>query len=422
MHNFVKQWMAGAKRLAGLEQRWPAAVAAALLWFDPAKGFATAILWWAGVYGIWNWRRTLAGWKNPVGLCFGLGLVWALLSTGWSFYPAGSVRDLVKSTPMVLAAVALPAIFDRPGRIWEALLASAGVVTLKLVLDLVRLCANLGWPTVLTEARYFHPYLYTHPNVSCMMAGLCLLIFVARGLAGVPGRRWQALLVLGIVLDLTYLLVLASRGPQAVFALVALAFPLVLLPDWRARLLAAVLAVAIGAGLWYAAGSLNPRFKDRTMGHYNSRDTIWGHAKLLADRQPVLGYGFGKKAFVKAVYENPAQRAPRVPVHYPHAHSYWLMLYFQGGAVGFVLWSLGWLALGGRLARFTCRLDKLAALSWLEHVRARILPVLLGTGLVFILIYGIGDFPDNVIRHAQFYLAGLAMALTRPAGAGEGAA
>ena len=104
MRNFLNQWTAAAKRLAGLEQRWPAAVAAALLWFDPANGFATAILWWAGVYGIWNWRRTLAGWKNPVGLCFGLGLVWALLSTGWSFYPAGSVRDLVKSTPMVLAA------------------------------------------------------------------------------------------------------------------------------------------------------------------------------------------------------------------------------------------------------------------------------------------------------------------------------
>ena len=40
--------------------------------------------------------------------------------------------------------------------------------------------------------------------------------------------------------------------------------------------------------------------------------------------------------------------------------------------------------------------------------------MLLGLGIGYILVYGIADFPDNVIRHAQFYLAGLVMALTRP--------
>jgi hypothetical protein len=89
------------------------------------------------------------------------------------------------------------------------------------------------------------------------------------------------------------------------------------------------------------------------------------------------------------------------------------MLYFQGGAIGFTLWSLGWLALFIRLGRFARRADR-AALGWGERFRARVLPMLLFTGIAFILVYGIGDFPDNAIRLAQFYLAGLVMALTLP--------
>ena len=394
--------------------RWALGLAAAaVLWFDPSSGLSSAILWGAGVYALWNGRKTLAAWKNPAGLLFGLGAVWALVSVAWSFYPAGTARDLIKSAPMMLAALALPAILDRPGRIWVALVASAGLITAKLGLDLVRLFADLGWPTVLTEARFLHPYIYTHPNVSSMVAGLCVLVFVARGLAGSPGLGSKTLLGAGIVLDLAYLVVMASRGPQTVFAIVALAFPVVLLPGWRVRLVAAVLLAGVGCGLWCAAGAINPRFRDHTMSNFNNRDTVWGHAKLLADRKPILGYGFGKKAFHKAVYENPSQRAPLVPVRFPHPHQYWLMLYFQGGVIGFALWSLGWLALGCRLGVFARRADRAAA-GYAGRLRARVLPMLLMAGIVFILIYGIGDYPDNVIRHAQFYLAGLAMALTLP--------
>ena len=104
--------------------RWALPLAAAaLFWFDPSNGFATAILWGAGLYALWNGRRTLAAWKNPVGLCFGLGVLWAVLSVAWSFYPVGSARDLVKSAPLALATLAMPVLFDRPGRIWAALLA-----------------------------------------------------------------------------------------------------------------------------------------------------------------------------------------------------------------------------------------------------------------------------------------------------------
>ena len=129
---------------------------------------------------------------------------------------------------------------------------------------------------------------------------------------------------------------------------------------------------------------------------------------MLAGLRPLCGYGFGKEVFDKAVYANPEQRAPLVPFRYPHAHSYWIMLYFQGGKIGFVLWSLGWLFLGIRLGIQAFRAGR-AEGRWCGKLRARSLPVLLGTGLAFILIYGIGDFPDHVIRFSQFALAGLAI-------------
>lgn len=401
--------------------RWVLPLAAgAMLWFHPSNSISEAILWLAGLYAVWNWKKTLAAWRNPVGAFFGLGVLWSLLSVGWSFDPAGTARDLTQAAPMVLAVLAVPTIFDRPGRIWAALVGSAGLVTVRLGVDLIRLFVDLGWPTVMTEARFFHPYLYTHPNVSSMMAGLCVFVFVARGLTGAPGRWQKGLLAAGVLLDLVYLVVLASRGPQAVFAAVALLFPLVLVPGWRPRLVAAVLVAAVGFGLWREADAINPRFRDQTMFNFNNRDTVWSHSKMMADRKPVLGYGFGKRTFVKAIYENPSQRPPLVPVRFPHAHQYWLMLYFQGGAVGFALWSLGWLLLFIRLGRFAQRADR-AASGWRERLQVRILPMLLLTGMAFILIYGLGDFPDHAIRLAQFYLAGLGMALTLPPPRGEGA-
>lgn len=341
-----------ALALPAVRWRWALGLAAAaVLWFDPSSGIATAILLGAGLFGLFRARKTFAAWRNPVGALFVAGSLWAAFSALWSFYPVGSLRDLAKTTPLALAVLALPAVFDRPDRVWAAVLVSATAVTATLAVDLARIIALLGWSWTFPAARFLHPYLYTHPNVSSMMAGLCALAFAARALAGVKGWNWRLLLALGIAIDLFYLVALASRGPQATFALVALAFPVALLPGWRARLGAAVLAVALGWGLWQCAGQVNPRFRDRTMAGFNDRDTVWGHSKMLADRKPVAGYGFGKKTFVKAFYENPDQRPPLVPVRYPHAHSYWLMLYFQGGAVGFGLWSAGWLALAGRLLR-----------------------------------------------------------------------
>ena len=81
----------------------------------------------------------------------------------------------------------------------------------------------------------------------------------------------------------------------------------------------------------------------------------------------------------------------------------------KGGAVGFVLWSAGWLALAGRLLR--CAACSGGAR---ERFQARVLPALLLAGIVYVLVYGIGDFPDSVIRASLFHFIGLGLALTQP--------
>ncbi len=394
---------------------WPAALilaALGVLWWSPSGGLTQAILAGTGLVGLWNYRKVWAAWKNPAGICFLLGGGWAALSLLWSFLPAGSARDLARWAPVALTVLALPVVLDRPGRIWLALTGSAVILTARLALDLARLYSALGHTYLFSYSRFQLPYLYTHPNVSSMMAGLCVLILAVRLLAGTPRAIWKALLILGLAINLAYLLVMASRGPQVAFAAVILVVPVLIAPGWRTRLAALGLAILLGIGLWQGAHRLNPRFGDDTMKNFNRRDTIWGHVSMLVEEKPALGYGFGKRVFRAAVYDHPEQRPPRGPIEYPHTHSYWLMIYFQGGTVALALWGLAWFLLEARLARFSVRSARLESTGG-ARMRTQLLPALLLSGTVFVLIYGIVDYPDHAIRHAQFYLAGLAMALTR---------
>lgn len=414
-----KSWSEWPGTSVGFRQAIWVWAALGAVWINPSSGLTSLILIVVGLHGLWHFRATLAAWKNPAGVLLACGVAWAVLSVGWSVTAEGSGRDLLKSTPMALAALAIPSLANRPGRIWLGLLASAGWVTLRLAMDVVRLVAALGWPDVLADARFHQTYLYTHPNVSSMMAGLCVLILTLRAVAGVPGAGRRILLAIGILLNLAYMVVMGSRGPQVALAVMALALPVALIPGWRPRLAMAGMAVLLGIGLWQVAHKVNPRFQDDTMHNFNRRDTIWGHAGMLIRERPLLGYGFGKRAFIQAVYQHPDHRAPRGPIHYPHTHSYWLMLGLQGGRIALGLWSLAWLLLGVRLVVWSARASRPPG-HWVERMRARTAPVLLLAGLAFILFYGIVDFPDHAIRQAQFYLAGLAMALTAlPADGGQ---
>ena len=396
--------------------RWAAGLAAG--WFvlcQPSSGVAEALAWGAGVYGAIRWRRSLAAWRNPVGACFGLGVLWALLSAAWSPVPAGAFRDVVKSASLVFGVWGLPAVFAGPRRVRTAVVAGAGLVAVRLAAELVRLVRALGFGAALVRgARFQHPYLYNHPNVSCMMAALGALVFVACASGGVRGGWRRAGVAAGLAVDLAYLVVMASRGPQIVFAAALLAYPLLVVPGWKARLAALLAVAAAGTGLWLGAGRINPRMEETaTMSGAHGRDVVWKYVAERLPEHPVRGFGFGKRTFERVAYHDPDRKPLRGAVEYPHAHSYWLMLAFQGGFAAVALWLAGWLSLAAGLVRALVRAGR-GTEGIRRSVADRAWPAFFLAAVGMVLLYGVGDYPDNLIRDAQFALPALALAWAWP--------
>ncbi|MBR6021974.1 MAG: O-antigen ligase family protein, partial [Kiritimatiellae bacterium] len=381
---------------------------------------------------------------------------WLAASAAWSFWPAGTLRDLSKTLPLAAGVVGIAAWVATGRELRRALWMWASAVTLRLVADGIRLWAERGWGTVFREGRYAADFLWTHPNVASVLGCLAAMVWV--GLlprAGTPWRRRGSIAC--ACACLLYVLFLGSRGPQAVFAAILLLWPVALAPGWKCKTAALALAVLGAAGLWGAADRLNPRFADaRTMSGANRRSDIWAHSWMLAKQRPLAGWGYGKKAFVRLVYENPDQRAPDVPVRFPHAHSFWLMLFVEGGAVGTALGAAAWAVLFAGLARRRPEtgfqslenppkpgsnhwkngetgfqsleenaetgfqsLEKPAkpgSNHWknaetgfqsLENAPSRGERILVGLMAAMTLGYGVADFPDSGVRMALWLLAGI---------------
>lgn len=404
--------------------RWTVGLAAG--WFVLCKsssGVTEAIGYLTGLWALWNWRRTVRHWKNPVGVCFGLGVLWAVASVMWSPVPAEAGRNLLKTASLVFGVWGLPAVFAGRERVRTALAAGAGLLSVRLAADLVRLAMARGvGRELLYWARYEHPYLFNHPNVSCMMAGLAALAWVALAASGVRGGWRKAGLLAGLAVDLAYLVVMASRGPQIVFVAALLAYPLMALPGWKARVAAIAAVAALGTGLWLGAGRINPRMKDSTMGGFHGRDVVWKHvAEHLMPEHPLRGFGFGKGTFEHVTYHDPSRKPLRGEVEYPHAHSYWLMLVFQGGFIALILWLEGWFALLAGLL-LTLHHTGLPPAPWRQRMAERAMPAFFLAAVGMVLLYGVADYPDNLIRDVQFMLPALALAWAWPPRGGEPAA
>lgn len=412
----------GLARGAGSD--WPAwgwalaAAAAVAVWWAPSSGICDALLAGSGVAALaFRRERLAAAWGRPAGWFFGALALWTLLGAAWSVHPAGTLRDAAKCIPLWLGAAGLPAWLGGARELRRALWLGAGAVTARLALDLACLAASRGVPGVLAEARFAPDFLWTHPNVCSMMACLAAMVWLgllprARGGWG----RWGSLAAAGACG--AYLVALGSRGPQAVFAGTVLLWPAAWLPGWKAKAAALLAAAALGWGAWSAAGVVNPRFREaKTMSGANRRGDIWRHSWMLAKRRPAVGWGYGKKAFERLIYDNPEQRAPDVPVRFPHAHSHWLMLAVQGGAVGFGLAAAAWVSLWGGLARAARRAGRRAAAgsaeggggrrgAWRAAMAARAVPVLLLMMSLLVAAYGVADYPDSTVRVAMWLLAG----------------
>jgi O-antigen ligase len=379
-------------------------------WLRTLAGLAVAVVvWWHSptvlqdvlVFGSLLWvlifrRNRLHGWTSPVGLGFILLLAHMLAMLSFSVHPALSLRDLTRQLDLVAGMIAIPALFDTPRRLQHALFFSAGALALGFGYDLVRLGYRLGG-RILERAHAYEPFLQNHSNVASMMAGAAAFVFFY--FFWLHRRRfWPAVAGLaGLTLSLAYLVVLASRGPQIAFA-AACCLPGFLAPGRRAKAIWTLLVLLGGGLLVLGAGAINPRLRDKaSMGTFTERTVVWEHTWKLAQAHPALGYGYGKQTF-EAVYYG--SRPPRSSFHYPHCHQYWLKLRFEFGWLGVALYAGVWGLLAVSLWRHTFRLPTFTE---------RLLPGTIGMCLAFIHLYGLGDYPDNVVEIMQYALAAAAV-------------
>ncbi len=372
--------------------------AAFVVWIFPSKGIHDVLVYCSFLYALSRASRGSFAWKQPAGVAFAIVLLYMVLTLPFSIAPYWSLRDFVKFLEVVAGAFAIPVIFNTRGKIRTALLYSAVAIALTLAWDLVRLYYHLG-PMILEGAHSFQPFILNHSNVSSMMAGASFFVFFH--LFMVSRRRLPAAAgcAVGMLLCLVYLFVLGSRGPQAAFAgaFCCLGF---IIPGRRGKLIW-MLCVVIGfAALAANIGRVNPRFLERaTMENLSDRDKVWKHTTELIRARPWFGYGYGKRNFVQVYYStNP----PEARFEFPHPHQFWLKALFEYGLVGFALQLAAWSLLVVQLLRVMAR----------ESVfEERLLPGTVGLLILFIHLYGMGDYPDHVVQAALFWLVPVALVI-----------
>jgi len=373
---------------------------AVLLWGFWTTAFFAALAGGAFLYALVRRRGAWRAWRNPAGLAFALVLVWTGLCVPFSVSPRDSLRDAVRLLPALAGAAAIPAVFNSRARLGAAMLHAAAGVTLILAGDLVRLWIRLG-PDLISRARLTEPYAMNHPNVASIMAAAA--VFVLAGAAW--SRRhspWRAALAAsGAALNLAYVLILASRGPQIAFA-AAIAAAGFMLPGRRARLAWLLLIVLGGALLASNIERVNRRFASGDVGSLNDRTKVWAHTWKLARERPFSGHGFGKRTFQDVYY---ASDPPASPYFFPHPHNYWLKALFESGWIGVGLHAAAWGLLALRLAR---RLSESPALE------ERLPPGTLLALLLLVHVYGLGDYPDEMALIVQLWLVPAALVATVP--------
>jgi O-antigen ligase len=142
---------------------------------------------------------------------------------------------------------------------------------------------------------------------------------------------------------------------------------------------------------------------------FSARDKVWSHTVSLIGKRPWLGYGVGKKVFVEVYSESDP---PESVFYYPHPHQYGLAVLFSLGIVGGVLYGTMWILLMLRLARATFR-ERSGYL--------RIVPGTVALMMGMILLYGMGDYPDSLVKYALIWLIPVALVVTREVGAAPSA-
>jgi hypothetical protein len=360
-----------------------------------------------------HWRSGPRVWLNPPGIAFVLLGVYSLAMLPFSQNPGLSASETVKSMDLFTFAFALSVFVDSRRKADAIALYIASSFTLLFALDLVRLVRTYG-SRVLERAHYHEPFMLFHPNVQSVAAGVAasLLVYLAWRWRGRALR--EAFCLTGIAVNLAYLVVLASRGPQLAFAGVIGLSGLILVPGWKRK--AAVAAAGLGALTLLV--SVNPRFSStgplnllgsrsamREWGRAQllDRDKVWAHTWKLSLRRPLFGHGTGKRNFQR-VYHSVESAPPASRFHFAHPHQYWLFVFFSQGLVGVALHAAAW---GLLLSRLLKRLGRV------NSVGGRLFMGLLAMDIIFIFIYSLADWPSAALEVLLIFLAAIALGVTR---------
>ncbi len=356
-----------------------------LVWNYRSAAIQDLLLVGAFVYALVRNPRGFLAWLRPEGLVFLLAGVMVLVRLPVAGVAEASGRELLKYADIILATLALPALFPTRRRIESALFYSAWAVTAVLGYDLVRMVRTLKHQ-VLELGHGLEPFAFGHSNLSAVMGGAACLVLLMFAWILWQRRAVAAGCMAGALVCLAHSVCIASRGPQLALlgtcGLAAVVLPI----GWRRKALVALLMGLAAAALVVNAPLINPRFADwESLRRFAWRDVVWGHSLVLIKQEPWLGYGWGKAVFEKVYH---GSTPPFSWFHYHHTHQYFLQVAFTTGLVGVVLHAVGWGVLVVKL---------LMVLSRAPNMSQRLLPALVLLLVGYLQIYGLADWPAGVV-------------------------
>ena len=371
-----------------------------LVWNYRSDAIQDVLLVGAFIFALWRNPRGFTLWLRPAGLAFlGAGAL-ILLRLPAAGVTAASAKELLKYVDVVLAVLALPALFPTRRKIENALFYTAWAVVAVLAFDLARLVASLKGQ-VFEIGHELEPFAFGHSNLSAMMGGAaCLVLLTFAGMLW--PRRGVALACLGGVwICLAHAVCIASRGPQVALAGTFWLAAFLLPPGWRRKAVLGLLMILAVVALVVNIEQINPRFADRAaLCSFAGRDVVWSHLPSLIREHPVVGHGWGTAAF-EAVYHGSAP--PASPFYFHHSHNYWLQVAFATGLLGVTLHLVGWGILAVRL---------LIVLARSPNISQRLLPALVLLLMAYVHLYGLVDWPAGVVGIMLTALIPIALVVT----------
>ncbi len=400
--DLIKTWLY-EKRWSSLCRFLLCTALGVFVWNFASNGFQETLIWICFLYALFKMRKgAWHVWRNSAGIAFVLVLIYMIVSLPVSTEPVSSIRDFIKLVDVLAAVFAISIIFGNEGRIRSALFYTALALTCVFTMDLIRLSVNLR-ADIFKEAHFFQPFFMSHPNNASMAAGCAALL----ALYFVWYRRnsgWQCCAwLVAVFINVFYLIVLASRGPQFAFAVTVALSGLVMLPGWRKKAVWLLIMCVAGVIVITQIGEINPRFKEKnSMAGLCERNIVWQYTWELSKNHPVIGHGYGKRIFQDVYYSS---NPPEASFIFPHPHEYWLYILFSHGWLGLVLYAGAWALLAIRIVRHLARL---------ETFRERALPGMIALLLVFIHVYGLGDWPTNIVYVMLLWLIPAALVVTNP--------